>query len=434
MPISLPSEPNGEQFEDLIVSVLMTLGYFVESNMTLSQDGKEILELDVVATPVGEGTSARILFEVKKEGFNFTNTFKLYGQKIYLGINDACLVSMRGASEDHLPIYQAKGLELGISMCPFPMSGVDLTTLREQKNRLQVEKVNSIVGALWYLSIARRQALSELRKQCKSLHGVAPYENAKKYLFSTRACFFQKEALARAETLYKAYFDNPKLSGALISHVAQSKGVSEDDMWKKVRDTHEHLDIQAIMDLESVARFVIVKNALDDAFERGDAPPPTSRMEFAGLSIDIPRHDLPPKYFNGLDRMKSHEHGSKIPYLFEVFYSLFGGYIFCENQDELELLSQITNIPAKNLIECLHFMDDFFGDFFYEIKKYKMLCMKGVPAIVRGGGSFVRQNAFGFKEYREKYGEAAWLLGMWHNATYNALEPHLKQYVAASEQ
>ena len=433
MSISLPSDPNGEQFEDLIVSVLMTLGYFVESNMTLSQDGKEILELDVVATPVGEGAAARTLFEVKKEGLNFTNTFKLYGQKIYLGINDACLVSMRGASEDHLPIYQAKGRELGISMCPFPMTSVDLASLREQKNSLAAEKVNSIIGGLWYLNIARRQALSELKKRCKSLHGVAPYENAKKYLFSTRASFFQKEALARAETLYNAYFDNPKLSGALVSHVAQSKGESEDAMWAKVRDTHEHLDIQAIMDLESVARFVIVKNALDDAFERGDAPPPASRIEFPGLSVDIPRHDLPANYFNGLERMRSHEHGSKIPYLFEVFYSLLGGYIFYEDQDELELLSQITNIPPKNLIECIHFMDDFFGSFFFK-NKYKMLCMKSVPAIVRGGGAFVRQNAFGFKEYRDKYGEAAWLLVKWHNATYNALEPHLKQYVTPSEQ
>jgi hypothetical protein len=154
MPISLPHDPDGEQYEDLIVSVLLTLGYFVESNMILGQDGKEILELDVVATPVGEGSNARTLFEVKKEGFNFTNAFKLYGQKIYLEIDNACLVSMRGASEEHLPIYQGIGDELGISMCPFPLTGVDITSLRDQKNGLPIEKVRSIVGALWYQNIA----------------------------------------------------------------------------------------------------------------------------------------------------------------------------------------------------------------------------------------------------------------------------------------
>jgi hypothetical protein len=271
-------------------------------------------------------------------------------------------------------------------------------------------------------------ALSELRRQCKSLKGVAPYENAKSYLFSTRAGFFQKEALARAETLYKAYFDNPKLSGALVEHIAQSKGADEDSIWKKVRDTHEYLDVQCIMDLESVARFVIVKNALDDAFERGDEPPPTSHVEFEGLAIDLPRHDLPPKYFAGLDKMKKHEHGSKIPYLFEVFYTIFGGFLFVENQDELELLSQITNIPTDKLVECIRFMDDFFGDFFFEIGKYKILCMKSVPAIIRGGGAFVRHDVFNLKRYDEKYGNAAWLLSRWHNATYRALEPHLKQF------
>ena len=137
MSISLPPDPNGEQFEDLIVSALLTLGYFVESNMVLGHEGKGVLELDVVATPVGEGADARTLFEVKKESFNFSNTFKLYGQKIYLGINHACLVSLRETSEDQLPIYQAKGKELGISMCSFPLPGPDVRSLREQKNGLQ---------------------------------------------------------------------------------------------------------------------------------------------------------------------------------------------------------------------------------------------------------------------------------------------------------
>ena len=201
-----------------------------------------------------------------------------------------------------------------------------------------------------------------------------------------------------------------------------------DSIWSKVRDTHEHLDIQCTMDLESIARFVIMKKALDDAFERGEAPPPTSRIEFEGSSFDMPRHDLPQKYFNGLERMRQHEHGAKIPYLFEVFYSVFGGFLFVENQDELELLSLTTNIPIHNILECIHFMDDFFGNFFFEIQKYKMLCMKGVPGIVRGGGVLVRRNVFGINNYSEKYGDASWLLTKWHNAIYWTLEPNLKQH------
>ncbi len=125
--------------------------------------------------------------------------------------------------------------------------------------------------------------------------------------------------------------------------------------------------------------------------------------------------------------MREHEHGAKIPFLFEAFYTVLGGYLFVENDGELELLGLLTNIPKDKVVECLRFMDEFFGDFFME-NRYKMLLMKGVPAIVRGGGSFARQHAFNIKDYNSTYGEAAWLLGMWHNATYNALEPHLKQF------
>lgn len=424
MQLSLPTDPNGEQYEDLVVSILTALGYFVESNMTLSHDGKEILELDVVATPVGEGSDSRILFEVKKERFSFTNTFKLYGQKEYLGIKSACLVSMRGCEDDHLPVFQEKGSELGITMRPFPLKGGRATDITPQRNSLPDEMISRLAGPLWYQNICRRVALAELRVRCKDNKGSEPYEKARKYLFTTRASFFQKEPLSRAETLYKAYFDYPKLSGSLISARSKSGNLSESELWTQARDTHKLLDIQSIMDLESMARIVIVKNALDDAFERGDSPPPVRSMNVHGLTFGLPRHNLPPKYFKGLRRMREHEHGAKIPYLFESFYTVFGGYLFKNREEELELLSNLTTIPADQIISCLRFMEDFFGPFFIE-NKYEMMIMMGVPAIVRGGGTFARRNAFVLSDYKDFYGEAHWLLDKWHNAICYALEPHL---------
>jgi hypothetical protein len=427
MTIALPTDPDGDQFEDLIVSALLTLGYFVESNMILSQEGKEILELDVVATPIAMGSDARVLFEVKKEKFSFSNIFKLYGQKIYLGIHHACLVSMQETLGDQLVVFSAKGNELGINMRSFPLSGGSYTLLHEQKNSLSEKEIASITKAVWYQNIARRVALSHLRRECKGNRGVAAYENARNYLFASRASFFQKEALARAETLYKAYLDNPKLSESLVIQIAQTRRIEQGDVWKRVRDNHEQLDVQCVMDLESMARFTIVKNALDDAFERGENPPPSFSVEFGEASIDLPRHNLPDKYFRGLQRMKGHQYGANIPYLFEAFYIIFGGFLFVDMPDELELLSRLTNIPSEKIIECIGFMNDFFGEFFFSNKKYGMLCMKGVPGIVRGGGSFVRQNIFGFTDYKEKYGDASWLLAKWHNAAYYALEPYLKK-------
>lgn len=428
MTISLPTNPDGEQFEDLIVSSLLIMGNFVESNMVLSKDGKEILELDVVASPIGHVENARVLYEVKKEGFNFSNVFKLYGQMTHLGIHNGCLVSMRGASESHLPIYESKGKELGISMCAFLIEDdcLDLNVLCEEQNSISLELKEIFVFSLWYLNIARRVALAKLRHQCRTNKDVEAFSNAKAYLFATRSSFFEKTAIGRAESLYKAYLDHPKLSEALVKYWAEQKSEKEDYIWEKARDTHESLDIQCVMDLESLARFSILKNAFDDFSVRGEAPPPSSEIKVGEYSFEIPKHDLPLSYFDGLERLNTHPHGSKTPYLFQVFYFMFGGFLYFKDTDELELLSSITGIPIDNILECLHFLDIFFGDFFWT-NKYDMMFMKGVPAITRGAGCFFRQSAFKLDNYADKYGKSAWLLSKWHNATYHALEPSLKK-------
>lgn len=428
MTISLPKNPDGEQFEDLIVSALLIMGNFVDSNMILGQDGKEILELDVVASPIGCDENGRVLYEVKKEGFNFSNAFKLYGQMTHLGIHKGCLVSMRGASESHYPIYESKGKELGISMCAFLLDDdeLKLDVLCEEQNSLAFEKKQKFVFALWYLNIVRRIALAKLRQQCRSNKDVEAFNNAKTYLFATRSSFFERTALGRAESLYKAYLDHPKLSEALVKYWAAQKSEAEDEIWEKVRDTHESLDIQCVMDLESLARFSILKNAFDDFSVRGEAPPPSSEITVGEYSFEIPKHDLPLSYFDGLEMLNKHPHGSKTPYLFQVFYFMFGGFLYFKDTDELELLSSITGIPRDNVLECLRFLDIFFGSFFWT-NKYDMMCMKGVPAITRGAGCFFRQSAFELNNYSDKYGKSAWLLSKWHNATYHALEPSLKK-------
>lgn len=64
--ISLPNEPDGEQFEDDVAASLKALGHFVETRVVMRDDGKEVLELDVAATPSGLTAASRELYEAKK--------------------------------------------------------------------------------------------------------------------------------------------------------------------------------------------------------------------------------------------------------------------------------------------------------------------------------------------------------------------------------
>jgi hypothetical protein len=55
-----------------------------------------------------------------------------------------------------------------------------------------------------------------------------------------------------------------------------------------------------------------------------------------------------------------------------------------------------------------------------------MLCLKMVPAFLRGVGSFLRLKVFDLKHYDVKYDDLGWLLNKWHGAAYEILEPELK--------
>jgi hypothetical protein len=209
--------------------------------------------------------------------------------------------------------------------------------------------------------------------------------------------------------------------------LAGETGMKEETLWGQVRDTGKHLWVQAIMDTEANGRLVILKNAFEDCVERGDAPLPTTTMTIGELAFKLPTHSLPISFNHGLHALRAHPFAARIPYLFQAFYLLMGGYFFFKDADEKAFLSQLTSIPEEQLLDTLELLNRFFapggGSFFFTAKD-EILCMKAVPAFVRGGGAFLRNLVFGLKDYG-KYPQMGWLVEKWHNALYSVLEPHL---------
>jgi hypothetical protein len=100
--------------------------------------------------------------------------------------------------------------------------------------------------------------------------------------------------LGRAEALYGAYSQAPKLTGELVKLVAGEAGVSEIKAWDKINDGEEWAWIQGLMQIETTARLTIIKNALDDVVERGSLPPPHTFLKIGDTSIEFPLYNLPP--------------------------------------------------------------------------------------------------------------------------------------------
>lgn len=193
MAITLPHNPDGNQYEDLVVAGLQALGYSVEPQLKLREGKKEVLELDVVARPSGGGPNERTLYEAKSENFSFSNAFKLYGQRLHLKIPKATLVSLKGTDPDYLPVYKKKGEELSVAMCHLPASLDAVDALAAPQNGLTAKQRIAVTAAAWYGQIGRRVALSELLRECKERKGTPALDQARTYLFNVRASFSQAE-------------------------------------------------------------------------------------------------------------------------------------------------------------------------------------------------------------------------------------------------
>lgn len=430
MTITLPKAPDGRQFEDFVAASLRALGYFVETRVTLREDKKEVLELDAVATPIGGTAADREIYEAKKSAPSFPDLFKLYGQRMYLGIDRACLATFKDADVEHKPVYDAKGAELGIRPCCHRLDLSQLTTLAPPRNDLNEAQRQAVAIAGWYLHIAKRIAQADLVDTCKINRGVELYDKLREYGFRVNASFFAKTPLDRAEALYSAYFEHPKLTGDVVSSLARAEHIREVDVWNQLNDTHERLWLQSHMLAEGVSRVAIIKHALDHVVETGGVRLPMLTLRVGARSLNVIKHDLPPRFVDGLQTLHAHPFSLKLPFLYQAFLELCGGFLLLGSEEDKALLEAMSGVPRSEIVAALRLLDEFFapakGSMFYTIKD-RLLCYKMVPGFVRAIGSILRYKFFGFSDYEKQYPDMGWLLRNWHGAGYRVLSRELPE-------
>src|SRR6266498_888836 len=92
MTITLPTQPTGKQFEEAVAALVRSFGYFTENRTVFDYEGREVLELDVVASPVSDDFTRRILVDAKKSTARFADIFKIFGWRTFLKIPKGCIV------------------------------------------------------------------------------------------------------------------------------------------------------------------------------------------------------------------------------------------------------------------------------------------------------------------------------------------------------
>lgn len=429
MTLALPTNPTGEQFEDLLAATLRANGYFTETRVTLRESKHEVMEIDVLASPVGGGPDTERLYEAKKDPDTFPSIFKLYGQRTYLGIQSACLVSARPIPARQAGLLKKKAAEMSVGLCQHGLEAGDLDAAAPVRSGLDDDERREVTVAGWYANIARRLAQDSFIRETAAHRTDEPYSSAREYYTEVQNSVFMRGPLARVEHLYEAYRASPSLTGAFVTSIAAAEGITEKSVWDDIDNTPQRLWLQYVEALEHTARLAIMKNALQHIVATGKGTVDTITITFGDASAQVPTHLLPDRFVETLAELFKCPWGSRVPYCLQLLIEGLGGMISLTDKRDAEFLAKASGIPVAEIPQALNFYDRMFGregwSWFYDTKG-ELRRLQLVPAFMRGMGAFQRQSLFDLRDYDEQFPHMGWLLNRWHNAGYAILQPVLE--------
>ena len=418
--ITLPTEPTGYQFEEAVSATIRSIGYFTENRTILDYEGREVLELDVVASPASDLFLSRILVDAKKDTAGFSDIFKIYGWRTFLKIPRGCIVhgtAMDAAASAALtevcPRLEVFANHLSLA-APAPFEAIPrVNAAADEQLRLKVASVG------WYQLIADRLAREDFHRIKKLNQDDPLFARVHQYQRACNLAFFESEPLKRVERLYTAFQESPGISGACVDWHAAKTGKNAAEVWEAVRDTAELSWIQHVMTVEARARVLIIKNGIEAALQ-GDLVRDQMRSFWRAFDLAL----LPPNFRKGFEAASISPNRTSIPYILQLYIEVFGGFLI-DDTDRAQI-AEIAGTPVEAVTEALDLFDVFYPTVNgWRTSSREIQMMKMIPAYLRGTGAFFRQGSRGLNDYWAVAPSMGWLVTKWHNAAYALLEREL---------
>lgn len=397
MPIRTPEQPSGYDYEDFVVAWLQASGYFTETRLILKEETAELLELDAVASPARSG-QAPILVDAKKGKPSLRDAFTAHGWRLFLGFDAAAIVHSEEMTETSQPGFRRIKEEANVSAVHVQPENPSVVSPFETVTGVSHEVFVAAIHAGWLKQIAVRMALGQLLRRARSLATDDLRSAAKSYREGVQASFFERKPIGRVNRLYDAYMSSPNLTGTLVDDLAQSRGHSRQEVWRKIRDTHELAWLQYVMLLEHHGRLAVIKSGWDHSCQLADEVAESSGRE---AQIEQLLASLAPLSFRAaLRKLKLTDDPAKVPVFLQQFIELLGGWYRPDTEDE-ELVADLTGVGREEIRSYLELLNHFFpfeNSWLYDAPS-GITMVKLVPAFVRGCGCFLRNRFFSINDY-----------------------------------
>ncbi len=383
MTVYLPTTPTDFDYEDLVIAALISLGYYFEARLTLRDGSEEVLELDAIVTPTNNYRQ-RYIVEVKSGKWGNPDIFKLAGQVQYTANSAAWLVHLQ-------PHGKEKGKATRQVCSVLPVECIHLT--REQvlgddavpifpRASDQTQRVQGVANAAWWSRMADRYAHKNFIHwaKCFGREPPAPVAAASVYQKAMDSSLLAHSPQERAMALYEAYRAAPRL----IQDVAAIGGKDVRSINNEAWNTSRQMHIQYLMTLLNRSRVAIIKNAYDQIL----------REDSKAHLID----GFPASFISGMKSLSAHPYPERVPFFFQTFTEILGGFYYPLESDDCQLVSDVTSMPIEHVDSTLSLMNEFFplpAGWTTDMKALELRIVKCVPAYMRGVGCIYRQSVYG---------------------------------------
>lgn len=423
MPIRLPRDAKNYDYEDQICATLHASGYYLETRLVLKKGSEEVLEFDAIATPVYNHEERKVV-EVKSGKWGVSDIFKLYGQINYTGEKGGWLIHKVQADQaKHSAVSE---LLSNISINTYNINSESHQASEKIPKGLDIpdRTKRCIFSTSWWSKSADRIAQGKFRDWCKSYSDPPKVVmDAKQYVARINECLFKRNPLDRVNSLYNAYKAAPQLTSTLVDHIHNESGESKKSIRRSGSDCFGRTHLQFVMAQEYRARVAILKNAFDAV-----------EMEISSRGLadtvdtwqDITAELLPNSFKNGMEAIRDFPQRERLPFFYQIFIEVFGGFYFTNYERDIENISLATGMPAPQIPRALDVIDVLFPIPKGWAHKWSDTCMlKGLPAYYRGAGCFARNALYGRNWEVNKINNISSIIPNWHNSLYYILEPHL---------
>jgi len=394
--INLPKLEDGHDFEELITATFQASCYYVERNLILKEDGKEILEIDNLVSNYYCEPACISLCEAKSGKYwGFKDIFKLFGQSCYLNINGGYFIYRY--SKEPEEVFKQRAEEMNITLVQVDEIILDraiicLDDFLCQPESVHEEEVKTLIRYYRLENNIFKYLISK-KKETHQDGSIQRFKALLDYQYEiTSGIFFSQSSVSRLDLLFKVY---NKYGGSLSAKIGNELvGNSFDEGTSKIpnavfKETFykgEFTDIQISSYLEHYNRLALIKASIDfvDNYD-----------EMEDLDqFNFPSSVIPERFLERIKAISEQKYFRRYAIFWHWFMFVFGGYLVKDKiEEEYKILSEETEIPLEYINEALSSYEMLFpieGGWFQEITECNIKVLKLFPIPFRGIGTAYR--------------------------------------------